>query len=416
MTETTKGTQPGPWGIPLNVWVLGGVSFLTDVSSEMTLTILPLFLSNVLGVTTAFIGIIEGIAETTASLTRVFSGWLSDRLGSRKELTLLGYGLSAFSKPLLYFAGTWGFVLAVRFADRLGKGVRTAPRDALIADSTPAERRALSFGLHRAADTAGAFVGLALVALIVYMAQRMELSLERATFQTLILVAVVPGFLAVLLLLLFVKERERVRTPGPLPSLSLKGFGKPFKWFLGASVFFTLGNSSDAFLILRAQNLGLTVLQIAFVLVLFNFVYSVAATPFGALADRWGKERLLVGGWCLYGLVYLGFATAGRAWQVWPLYGAYGIYYAMAEGVGRALVADLVSPGERGTAYGVYHATLGVVNLPASIVAGLLWQGLPAFGGWRGFGPGAPFLFGAVLAFLAAALLSRLPQEPKAVR
>lgn len=399
------------FGVPRNVFTLGVVSFLTDLSSEMTLTILPLFLANVLGVRTPVIGLIEGLAETTASLTKVFSGWFSDRTGDRKWLTTAGYGLSAISKPFLYFAGSWGLVLGVRVADRLGKGVRTSPRDALIADSTPPQRRGLSFGFHRAADTAGAVCGLALAAAIVFFSQHLDVKLEASTYRTMVLVGIVPGLLSVLALILFVREPKKETAAARPPSLSLHGFDTRFKVFLAIIVLFTLGNSSDAFLILRAQNLGSSVLQIFVLLTTFNLLYAVVATPAGALSDRIGRRRLIVAGWAVYGAIYLGFALADAVWQVWVLYIAYGLYYGLAEGSARALVADIVSPAQRGTAYGVYNAAVGLMAFPASFIAGLLWQGA---GPWPGFGPSAPFLFGAALAFLAVVLLvAWLPSLPR---
>ena len=396
-------------GISANVVFLGLVSFLTDVSSEMTLTVLPLFLANTLGFTTVAIGAIEGFAETTASLSKIASGWLSDKLRQRKALTLVGYSLSSISKPLLYFAAAWGPIFVIRMADRLGKGVRTSPRDALIADSTPPESRGLSFGLHRALDTAGAVVGLGLVALIVFLGQRTQLTLAEETYRTLVLVAALPGFLALLILAFFVRDiqGDTVTPSGEQSAGKLDG---QFKLFLALSALFTLGNSSDAFLILRAQSVGFSVLEVSLVLLLFNVVYSLGATPLGALADALGKRRVLVVGWLLYGLVYLGFALVTTTWAIWPLFLLYGVYYAMAEGVGRALVADLIRPERRGTAYGVYHAAIGITALPASLIAGLLWQGV---GSWQGFGPAAPFYFGGGVAFLAALLLGTCFRQAK---
>lgn len=405
-----------------NVFLLGLVSFFTDMSSEMTLTILPLFLANVLGSSTAAIGLIEGIAETTASLTKIFSGWFSDRLGKRKALTTVGYTLSALSKPLLYFAGTWGTVLGVRFADRLGKGIRTSPRDALIADSVPPDQRGISFGFHRAADSAGAFLGLSLAAAIIFFTQRFDWQLTRGAYQLLVLVGVIPAFLAVGILAFLVKEPNAAQrkpdshkpgAPSPTvkaPTLSLKGFDLRFKLLLFIMVLFTLGNSSDAFLILRAQNLGLSALEVVLLLVVFNLVYTLVSTPAGALSDRLGRKRLITAGWTVYSLIYLGFALASETWHVWLLFAAYGAYYALAEGAGKALVADFVPPEKRGTAYGLYHAAIGLAAFPASLIAGILWQGA---GTWAGLGPSAPFYFGAVLAVVAALLLRiTINEEP----
>jgi MFS family permease len=380
------------------------VSMLTDVSSEMTLTVLPLFLADVLAVKTVLIGLIEGVAEATASITRIFSGWLSDRWGKRKGLTIIGYGLSAVSKPFLLIAGSWVTVLGVRFSDRLGKGVRTAPRDALLADSTPDGKRGLSFGFHRAGDTAGAFLGLSAVALIVFLREPVSRTLTLPVFRLLVLVAIVPAFLAVALLAGLVAERPIPRKAGPPPALTLRGFDPWFKRYLLVIIIFTLGNSSDAFLILRSRNLGLSIFHVVLVLVLFNLVFTVISVPAGAWSDRVGRRRVILLGWTVYALVYLGFGLARAPWQAWALFAVYGIYHGMAEGAERALVADLVGPERRGTAYGLYNTVVGVVALPASVIAGLLWQGV---GGWKGFGAPAPFLFGAVMAGIAAILFWR---------
>ncbi len=390
--------------LPRNVWIVTLTSFLTDISSEMIVNLVPLFLANVLGVRTAVIGLIDGVAETTASLTKIYSGWLSDRLGQRKWLTVLGYAFSTLAKPFLYFATTWGWVLGVRFADRLGKGIRTAPRDALIADSITPQQRGMAFGLHRAGDTAGAFVGLGIAALVIWLAQQGATELTRATFQAVVLLSIIPAALAVLVLALGARETP-ARPNGSAPLLSLRGMDGRFKTFLGIVVLFTLGNSSDSFIILRGQERGLSVLGIMGMLLTFNAVYTVFAGPLGALSDRIGRRRLIIGGWAAYGLVYLGFALAQAGWQVWALYALYGLYYAAAEGAAKALVADLVQPEQRGTAYGLYNAAVGLAALPASVIAGVLWQG---FGDWAGFGAAAPFLFGAGAALGAGILFWRL--------
>lgn len=387
--------------LPRNVWVVTATSFLTDISSEMLVHLLPLFLANILGVRTGVIGLIEGIAETTASLLKIFSGWLSDRLGDRKWLTVAGYSLSTLAKPFLLVVNSWVGVLAVRFTDRVGKGIRTAPRDALIADSIDEKHRGLAFGLHRAGDTAGAMVGLIIALVVVYLLQGADLTLAQPTFNTVVLLSIPPAVLAVLVLAIGAKnvpvEGERER-----PRLSLAGFDSRFKRFLVVMVLFTLGNSSDAFLVLRAQNLGLSVAGVMGVLVLFNLVYALISTPAGALSDRIGRRTVIIGGWLAYAAIYLGFGLAGAAWQIWALFALYGIYYGMAEGAGKALVADVVQPAQRGTAYGVYNAAIGLAAFPASLIAGLLWQGV---GGWSGFGPAAPFLFGAAMSLVAVLLL-----------
>jgi len=385
------------------VWVVTATSFLTDISSEMIINLIPLFLVNVLGVRMGVIGLIEGIAETTASLLKVFSGWLSDRLGQRKWLTVAGYALSTLAKPFLYFASNWAWVLGVRFADRVGKGIRTAPRDALVADSIDERHRGLAFGLHRAGDTAGALVGLMIALVVVWAAQGGALSLTRTTFQSVVLISILPAALAVLVLAFGAQDVPVTRQRRGPPSLSLRGFDARFRSFLLIVTLFTLGNFSDAFLILRAQERGLSVLGVMGMLVTFNLVYSLVSGPAGALSDRLGRRLLIACGWLAYAFIYLGFALAGTVWQVWVLFTLYGVYYGMAEGTAKAMVADLVNPDQRGTAYGVYNAAVGLAVLPASLIAGVLWQGI---GAWGGFGPSAPFLFGATLALVASGLLA----------
>lgn len=390
-----------------NIWVVTATSFLTDISSEMIVYLIPLFLSNILGVRTAVIGLIDGVAETTASLLKVYSGALSDRLGNRKWLAVLGYGLSTLSKPFLYFANSWGWVLGVRFGDRAGKGIRTAPRDALVAASTGEQSRGLAFGLHRAGDTAGAFLGIGIAALIIWQTQTNASLLSVETFRVAVLVSIIPAVLAVIVLALGARE---VAVPGPRSEklrFGWKGLDARFKYFLLAVVLFTLGNSSDSFIILRAQERGLSVLQTMFMLMTFTAIYTVLSGPLGALSDKIGRRRLIVAGWLAYGLVYLGFAMAQAGWHIWALFGLYGAYYAATEGTAKALVADLVPDAQRGTAYGLFNAAIGLTALPASVIAGLLWQGL---GAWGGFGAAAPFLFGASMALLAMILFWRLVQ------
>lgn len=390
--------------LPRNVWIVTATSFLTDISSEMIVYLIPLFLANVLGVRTSIIGLIDGVAETTASLLKIYSGALSDKLGKRKWLTVAGYALSAFAKPFLYIANAWGWVLGVRFADRVGKGIRTAPRDALVADSIDPSQRGLAFGFHRAGDTLGAFLGLGLAAVIVWSTQSQAEFLTRSTFQIVILASIIPAVLAVAVLALGARDVAKGK-PSSAPALSLKGFDSRFKYFLFVVVLFTLGNSSDAFIVLRGQERGLNVLQVMLMVMSFNFVYAILAGPLGALSDKIGRRRLILFGWLAYGLVYLGFALSKTGWQVWILFAFYGIYYAATEGVAKALIADLVPESQRGTAYGLYAAAVGLTALPASLFAGLLWQGL---GAWTGFGASAPFFFGAAMALLAGVLFWRL--------
>ncbi|MDE2974970.1 MAG: MFS transporter [Gemmatimonadota bacterium] len=411
-SEPPKAEAPRP-RLHRNVWATSGTSFLTDVSSEMLVNVLPLFLSNVLGVRVWAVGAVEGLAEATSSVLKLYSGWLSDRLGTRKWPAVAGYAVSALSKPFYYVASTWGAVAAIRWGDRVGKGVRTAPRDALLADSTVAGRRGLAFGLHRAADTAGAVTGIAVSIWVVGRVQGGGAVLEAETFRSLVAWSLLPAFLGVAVLAIGARDvaagggRGRGGEPvsgagaGRFP-LRLRGLGRGFAAFVACSVVFELGNSADAFLVLRAQERGLSVAGILWLLLAFNVVYALVSTPAGALADRVPRKRVVAVAWGLYSLIYLGFALAGTAAHVTVLYLAYGCYHGLVAGAAKALVADLVPASQRGTAYGGYAAATGLATLPASLLAGVLWEGLFA---WRGLGPAAPFVFGAATAAAAAAML-----------
>mgnify|MGYP001053355224 FL=1 len=392
-SNITKASRLHP-----NIWILSLTSLLTDVSSEMLANVLPLFLYNVLGVQTTVIGLIDGVAETTASLIKVYSGRLSDQLGKRKGLAVLGYALSTIAKPFLFFATSWGWVLGVRFTDRVGKGIRTAPRDALLAGSAQPDQRGLAFGLHRAGDTAGAFLGLAIAALIIWLNQSAASALSRHTFQLIVLASIIPAFLAVLILALGARDvGTATGNKGDVPRLCWKALDRRFRIFLLVVVLFTLGNSSDSFIILRGQERSLSVLQIMGMLMTFTAVYSLLSGPAGSLSDRIGRRKLILAGWLIYALIYLGFALARTGSQIWLLYGLYGVYYALTEGTAKALVADLVPQEQRGTAYGYFNAAIGLVALPASLIAGALWQWID---------PAAPFAFGAVMALIAGTLFS----------
>ena len=381
-----------------NVLVAGLVSFFTDIASEMIAPVLPLFLTVTLRAPVAAVGLIEGVAESTASVLRVFAGWLSDRAGRRKPLVVAGYALSNLTKPLLAVAGTWPHVLAVRFVDRVGKGVRTAPRDALIADSVVAQHRGLAFGFHRAMDTAGAAVGPLLAFAVLAMAPE--------HYRTVFWVAAIPGAAGILTAALFLHDVGRPAVAAPPPRLAFVGLGRPFAHFTLAATVFALGNSSDAFLILRARNLGLPAAVIPLVYFAFNMVYALLSTPAGALSDRMGRRRILVVGYAVFAVVYFGFALlrapAGR-WAVPALFLVYGVYYALAEGAQRALVVDLVPAPLRATALGTFATATGLALLPASLVAGRLWDSL---------GPAAPFFYGGATATTALLLLLPLRDRP----
>ena len=404
-----RSTEP----LPRNILVMTVASFLTDVSSDMVNNLIPLFLANALGARTGTIGLVEGVAESMSSFIKLLSGWWSDRVVSRKPPTVAGYTVSALAKPLLALAGSWTAVLAVRFGDRLGKGVRTAPRDALLADSVPAERRGAAFGFHRAGDSLGAVVGLGLALLVVWLMQGQALTLSRATFQRIALFSAVPALLAVVVLVAGLREVRREAPAAGRPILgSFQAMPASFRRFLLIFGLFTLGNSADAFIILRAQERGLSVVGVLAMLLAFNVVYTAVAGPAGRLSDRVGRPRLILAGWAVYAVIYLGLALAGAAWQVVALFIAYGTYHGLVESNARAFVADLAGAEGRGAAYGLYHAVVGLATLPASLIAGVLWQGV---GDWAGFGPAAPFLFGAALACVAALLFFLLlsPLRPR---
>lgn len=388
--------------LPRNVWAVSLTSFFMDISSEMVINLLPLFLANSLGVKTNLIGLIEGVAESTSSLLKLFSGWFSDKLRARKWLAVAGYGLSTLVKPFFYFANSWGLVAGVRWADRVGKGIRTAPRDALVADSVPESQRGHAFGFQRAADTAGATIGLLIALAIVWWAQTNTAALNTDTFRMVVLFSLLPAALAVLALVVLAKDVSH-SGKASLPKFAFKSLGKPFLVFLAIVALFDLGNSSDAFLILRAQERGISVTGILGMLVIFNLIYTLISAPAGSLSDRIGRRRLIIAGWSFYALIYLGFGLAQTGMQIWILYALYGIYYGLAYGTSKAFIADLVPEALRGTAYGTYNAVLGILDLPASLIAGILWQGL---GNWSGFGPSAPFLFAAALAAFASILMA----------
>ncbi len=391
-----------------NLWAVSWTSFLTDIASEMVLNLLPLYFSSVLGLRANAIGLIEGVAESTASLLKLFSGWLSDRFRQRKGLAVVGYGLSALTKPFFYWATTWETVAALRWLDRVGKGVRTAPRDALLADSVRATHRGSAFGIHRAADSTGAAVGVGLALLVVLTLQGGAPVLEREVFRTLVLLSTIPAVLGVLVLIFAARDVPVPSGEAPLPPFAWRGLGRRFGIFLAIVALFDLGNSADAFLILRAAERGLNVAAILAMLLTFNLVYALSSAPAGILSDRLGRRAVLVAGWLLYAAVYFGLALAQQGSQVWALVGIYGLYSGLTFGTVRALVADLVPAELRGTAYGLLGAVLAVLDLPASVIAGVLWHGV---GSWPGLGPAAPFFFGGSTALIAALLLLLTPER-----
>ena len=372
-----------------NVYALTLVSFFTDVSSEMIYPLLPAFLTITLGASASFVGAIEGAAETTASLLKLASGWWSDRVRRRKPLVVVGYTIASVMRPLVAVAQTATQVLLIRVSDRVGKGIRNSPRDALVADSVDPAIRGRAFGFHRAGDNAGGVLGpLIAFALMTWW---------HVGLRTVFWWAVLPGALAVATVILGVREvarRELGDAPSTAPTLGGAGpLGGRFWAVLGVILLFTLGNSTDAFLLLRARQLGVPVALAPILWAWLHVVKTLSNTPGGILSDRLGRKPLLVMGWVLYAAVYLAFGMASTAWHAWALFAVYGIYFGLTEGTERALVADLVPSSRRGTAFGWYNLTIGLGALPASIVFGELWDR---------YGSRTAFEFGAALAIAAA--------------
>jgi MFS family permease len=392
-----------------NVVTLAGVSLLTDVASEMSYPLLPIFLTTVLGASATALGAIEGVAESAASLLKLGSGWLSDRLPGRKLLVVIGYGLASLVKPLMGLTRTPGQVMAIRVADRVGKGIRTSPRDAVIADSVAPSIRGRAFGFHRAADNLGAVIGPLIAFALLRYGRGIDL---RRVF----LLTAIPAALSVALLVFGLREvarrpgEERDQSAGlaaPPRASRAPGLGSRFWWLFVILVIFTLGNSSDVFLLLRATQLGVAPVLVPVLWALLNLVKALFNVPGGALSDRFGRRPLLVAGWGIYAAVYVGFGLAGAVWQVWVLFAAYGLYFGATEGVEKALVTDFVPAERRGAAFGFYNLAMGIAALPASLIFGELVDHA---------GARVAFLFGGGMALLAAVAICFVapPGRPRA--
>lgn len=385
--------------LPRNVIVLGVVSALNDMASEVAVRTIPLFLANVLSVGPALIGLVEGIAEAMATLLKLLSGVLSDRAGRRKPLVVLGFALSNLSKPLLYFAGTWGAILAIRFVDRVGKGIRTSPRDALLADSVPSAHRGRAFGFNRSMDPIGAIVGLAFAAGIVYSLGGQASLLDAHTYRYLVMLATVPAVLSVVVLVVGLREspertaqKKKFTLRGTLPG--------GLRRLLVAFFVFNLSYTSDAFLTLRAQELGLPLWATFSLIGLMNVILAFVSFPVGAWSDRVGRKRFLGAGWAIYAALLVGFAFAASTRHLAALFVLYGVHLGMTEGVEKALVTDLAPEESRATAFGYMQLAAGVAALPASLLTGVLWE---RFGSTFAFG------VGGAIALASAALLALVP-------
>jgi len=389
--EASSPTAPRVAGVSRNVFALGITSFFADISGEMIYPLVPIFLTTVLGAPVAAVGLIEGVAEATASMVKVVSGVWSDRIGRRMPLVLGGYGIAAIAKLLLVVAFGWPMVLLARFVDRFGKGFRGSPRDALIAESAGPDQRGRAFGFHRSMDTAGAVVGPLLALLLV--------ALLNNRLRLVFAIAVIPGLLSVFALSLVREPKREARTESlsaTAAPFSLRDLDRRLALFLVASLIFALGNSSDVFLILRAKSLGLSTAAVVLAYVLYNFVYMGAALPAGIVSDRQGRRNVFVGGLLIFALVYAGFAFAHQGLVVWPLFAIYGLYIALTDGVSKALITDLAPKEQRATILGTYGTLTGIAALIASVAAGLLWDHVSA---------AAPFAVGAGAAVAAATLM-----------
>jgi MFS family permease len=390
--------------LPRNVIWVSLASFFNDVSGEIVVRALPLFLAGTLGVGYSVIGIIEGVADSTSSFLKIFAGWYSDKIRNRKRMTAVGYALTTVARPILIGVNGWVLPLISRFLDRAGKGIRSAPRDALVADSVSHTERGKAFGFLRALDPAGGMVGALIAAGTLYFFQGNVVpgeSISRDLFDTLIYIAIFPTAISVLLVAFLVKEPAHHGVHKDAKSISFRTAlsHKRFRNYLLILFIFTLGSSSDAFLILRANSLGVGPLGIFIIYALLNLVSSFSSYPMGALSDRYSRRKMIMAGWIMYAFIYFGFAFSTQAWHTWGLFVLYGFFFGLTEGVERALVADLVPTELRGTAYGLYNGILGLGLFPASLIAGLLWEN---------FGAEAPFLFGGGMAIVSALLISQM--------
>jgi MFS family permease len=372
-----------------NVWSLGWVSFLNDVSSEMIYPLLPLFLTQVLGAGVVFVGLIEGIAESVSSFLKLFSGWISDRFQKRKGIILFGYALASITRPFMGLVTSSFHVLFLRFFDRIGKGVRSSPRDALLSQSCSEDERGKVFGFQRAMDHAGAMTGPLIASFLMAVLTK--------DLRVIFILSFIPALFCLLILYRGVTDVRRDRpSSSPAVRLHWKTWDKKFKYFLFIITLFTLGNSSDAFLLLRAKDLGIGMLSIPILWFVFHLSKTLFSVPGGSLSDRIGRRGVMMIGWTIYGLVYLGFGFASKSYHIWILFVIYGLFYGLCEGTERAWVADLVEESKRGTAYGVYYFFIGIAALPASLLMGFLWKAL---------GVEWAFSFGAIMA-LSATLLA----------
>ncbi len=379
------------------------VSLFTDLSSQMVYPLIPTFLA-VLGVSPAILGLIEGIAESTASLFRTVFGRMSDKLQNRKIFIIFGYSLSAISRPFFYIASHWTTIMAIRFSDRIGKAARTPSRDALISTSIHPSIKGKAFGFHRAMDRIGAIGGPLLAMLVLYLLRdtMSELNALKTTF----LISVVPGLIA-LIFIKFVKETKAI-TKVMENKKKTAMLNAPFILFLVANAFFALGNSSNAFLILKAQEVDIAIFLIPILWVVYNIVCTISSPILGSLSDTVGRKPIIVISFIYYAIIYVLFGFANQAWMVWALFAAYGIFYGLSDGILRAYVADIVEEENRATAYGVLNTVIGIFLLPASVLMGLVWT---QFNSQTAFITAAGLGMAGFIIFLVSLIVTKEPQK-----
>jgi len=373
-------------GLEWNVFFTGMTSFLTDTTTKMIYAVMPSFLMT-LGASKTELSLIEGIAESTASLIKALSGWWSDKIGKNKPFMVIGYAFTAILCPLFSIVTSPMQVLFIRFTERIGKGIRTAPRDSLIAGSSSENKKGRSFGFHKAMDNSGAIVGPLLAFAI--------LSVFPGDYRKVFLLSAIPGILGVLCIILFVKDAKKSNGALSL-KMRFKDFPVKYYIFLGIAFTFTLGNSTDALLLVKANDVGIKALFIPLVYLIFNSVSVIFAVPAGMLSDKIGRERLIIFGYLLYSIIYFSFGRTNNKITVILLFALYGLYSAATDGVQKALVSDFIDKGRRGTGLGIYNSLIGITLLPASVIAGVLYDRV---------GGGAPFFFGSAMALIAAILM-----------
>ncbi|MDD3519944.1 MAG: MFS transporter [Actinomycetota bacterium] len=395
-----------------SIYVLGIVSFFNDIASEMIYPLIPVFIKSRLGLGASFIGIVEGLAESTNSILKLFSGWISDKAKKRKLFVLLGYALSNIIRPLIGISGSWGVLLGFRFSDRVGKGIRTAPRDAMICDLAPENKRGFAFGFQRAMDHSGAIIGPLIASLL--------LTYVLLDLKTVFLLSYIPGIIVILLIIFGVREVQNSRYTELIKEEELSRVNKEkrsiidfkdfknldfkFKYFLTILIVFTLGNSTDAFLLLRASDLGIKTAYIPMLWATLHLSKTVFSLFGGYFSDKISRKIMITIGWIFYSITYFGFAFSNKSWHIWALFAFYGLFFGFTEGAEKAFVGDLVPAVNRGMAYGFYNLSIGITALPASVIFGLIWK----VAGFK-----IAFITGALLSFISIILLIFLKNPKK---